>query len=308
MAAKRLHSDEVSIDVELVRNLLAEQFPNWAYLPVTAVRSTGTVNAIYRLGDDKYVRLPRLKDWADCLQKELLWLPKVAPQISLAIPEPLAAGLPGSGYPFAWAVYRWIAGRTLDGRSRCSDLQVAEILAGFIKQVRQVNLAGAPRSSRDRPLRLRDTEARQAIAAARGMLDADAATSAWELALQAPEWDKRPFWTHGDLLPPNLLWEQGRLKAVIDFGNMGIGDPAVDVIPAWTMFGEAAREHFRQVLEVDKATWARSRGFALHQALLIIPYYHKTNPQFAAMAIRTVKEIQGDLGQFSSVMQTHPEF
>jgi aminoglycoside phosphotransferase (APT) family kinase protein len=133
-----------------------------------------------------------------------------------------------------------------------------------------------------------------AISQSDDLLDTGAALAAWEQALQAPPWTGRRVWTHGDLLPPNLLAVGGHLSGVVDFGNLGAGDPAVDVIAAWTLFGGAARRVFRHALDVDAATWARSRGLALCQALLIIPYYQKTNPPFTAMAQRTVAQILAD--------------
>ena len=155
-------------------------------------------------------------------------------------------------------------------------------------------VAGAPRGGR-RPLRELDAVTRAAIGSARGVIDSDAATAAWEHALRAPAWTGTPVWIHSDLLRPNLLVRDGRLCAVIDFGGAGVGDPAADVIAAWSVFGRAGRGVFRDALEVDDGTWDRARGFALHQAALIIPYYRETNPGFVAPARRTVEEILADL-------------
>lgn len=127
-----------------------------------------------------------------------------------------------------------------------------------------------------------------------GDLDSDAAVAAWEGALQAPAWTGAPEWVHCDLLRPNLLVRDGRLRAVIDFGGVGVGDPAADVIAAWSVFGQTGRGVFHGALEVDDGTWHRARGYALHQAALIIPYYAETNPGFVAPARRTVEEILAD--------------
>jgi aminoglycoside phosphotransferase (APT) family kinase protein len=176
--------------------------------------------------------------------------------------------------------------------------RLAEDLAGFVGALRAIDGAGAPRSSRDRPLAVRDPEARTALAALAalpGTIDTDAAAAAWEDALGAPAWDGSTTWTHGDLLPPNLLVDAaGRLTAVLDWGNAGAGDPVVDVLPAWSVLGPGGRAAFRASLDVDGATWRRARGMALHQALLIIPYYRVTNPAFAAMARRTVAQVVAD--------------
>jgi aminoglycoside phosphotransferase (APT) family kinase protein len=127
--------------------------------------------------------------------------------------------------------------------------------------------------------------------AARDAIDARAAAAAWERALRAPAWDGAPVWIHADLLRPNLLVHGGRLRAVIDFGAVGAGDPAADVIAAWSVFGRDGRAVFRAALDVGDGVWERARGYALHQALLIIPYYAATNPGFAALAERTVREV-----------------
>jgi len=289
-----MHEGEVEIDAPLVHRLLLSQFPHLGDRPVNEVRSTGTVNAIYRLGDDLCVRLPRLERWASDLEKELEWLPKLARRLPLAVPEPVANGEAGSGYPFGWAIYRWIEGEAFATDRVGDERQAAADLAQFVAELRRIDPAGAPRSGRP-PLRQLDEVTRGAIGSLGGALDPDVVVAAWEISLRAPPWDGRPVWRHCDLLPPNLLVEHGRLKAVIDFGGAGAGDPALDVIPAWSVFGDSGRGVFRGLLDVDEGTWARARGFALHQALLIIPYYSETNPGFVAMATRTVQEVLDDL-------------
>jgi aminoglycoside phosphotransferase (APT) family kinase protein len=294
LAAKKMHDGEVDVDVERVRRLLVTQFPHWAALPLDVVHSTGTVNTIYRLGDEMCVRVPRVQRWAGDLERELQWLPTLAPHLPLAVPEPIARGDPGVGYPFPWAIYRWLEGETFASDRVGDEGQAAADLARFVGQLRRIDPSGAPLSRRDTPMRLRDAEARAAIGSLRGIVDTAAATAAWETSLRAPAWDGNPAWTHGDLLPPNLLVSGGRISAVLDFGNVGMGDPAVDVIPAWSVFSNDGRDAFREGLDVDDATWTRGRGFALHQALLIIPYYPETNPALATMATRTVEAVLAD--------------
>jgi aminoglycoside phosphotransferase (APT) family kinase protein len=163
-----------------------------------------------------------------------------------------------------------------------------------VVELRRMDPVGAPRGGRE-PLRELDAVTRTAISSARGVIDSDAATAAWERALQVPAWNGTPVWVHTDLLRPNLLVRDGRLCAVLDFGGAGVGDPAADVIAAWSVFGRTGRGVFRGALDVDDGTWNRARGFALHQAALIIPYYAETNPEFVAPAKRTVEEILADL-------------
>jgi aminoglycoside phosphotransferase (APT) family kinase protein len=294
VTTEKLHDGEVDIDDGIVHGLLLTQFPQWAALPLHRVNSTGTVNAIYRLGDDMYVRLPRVHRWAGGLQNELRWLPTLAPQLPLAVPEPVATGEPDAGYPFSWAVYRWLEGETFAIDRVRDEGQDAVALAQFISSMRNIDPSGAPQSTRARSLSTLDAETRTAIVASGALVDPDATLAAWETGLHGPAWTGTPVWTHGDLIPPNLLVHDGRLRAVIDFGSVGAGDPAVDVIPAWSVFGTGGREAFRSALDVDEDTWVRSRGLALHQALLIIPYYRETNPDFVTMAIRTVEHVLAD--------------
>lgn len=289
-----MHDDEMDIDAALVGGLVAAQFPQWADLPIRAAESTGTVNAIYRLGDHLYARLPRVEEWAQDLGKEWYWLPKLAPRLSLRIPEPVGKGHPASSYPFPWAIYGWIEGQPYSDELVDDERQAARDLAQFVVELRGVGLTtGAPRGGR-KPLRELDAFTRVAIDSARGVIDGDAATAAWERALEAPPWNGTRVWIHTDLLRPNVLVLGGRLHAIIDFGGVGVGDPAADVIAAWSVFGRTGRRAFRCALNVDEGTWNRARGFALHQATMIIPYYAESNPGFVAQAKRTIDEVLND--------------
>jgi aminoglycoside phosphotransferase (APT) family kinase protein len=291
----KMHAGEADIDAALVARLVAEQFPELAELPVRAVESTGTVNAIYRLGDDLCARLPRVASGATDLEREWTWLPQLAPRLSLRVPEPAAQGRPAHGYPFPWAIYRWLDGQPYRDDLVHDECEAARDLAQFVAELRQGDPHGAPRAGR-RPLRELDTVTRAAIEAARGLIDGDAAGAAWASVLDAPPWDGAPVWIHTDLLRPNLLVAGGRLAAVIDFGGVGAGDLAADVIAAWSVFGPLGRATYRAALGLDEGTWRRARGYALHQTLLIIPYYVATNPGFVALARRTLEQVLADLG------------
>lgn len=299
MPAGKMHDDEVETDVELVGRLLAAQFPAWAALPLTPVPSAGTDNALYRLGEDLAVRLPRIHWATGQVEKEQMWLPRLAPHLPLAVPIPLAMGWPGEGYPWHWSVYRWLDGETVT-RERLPDLgQAAMDLTHFVSALHRIDPAGGPppdqfNAFRGVPLATRDARTRAAIASLHGEIDADLATAAWDAALAAPAWAGPPVWIHGDLAPGNLLGIQGRLSAVIDFGCLGVGDPACDLIVAWNLLTAETRTIFRVALGVDDATWTRGRGWALSIGLIALPYYRGTNPVLAASSRHTISEVLAD--------------
>jgi aminoglycoside phosphotransferase (APT) family kinase protein len=299
MCASKMHVDEMDIDVALVGRLLMAQFPQWATLPLEPVHSAGTDNALYRLGSDLVVRLPRIEAATGQVDKEQRFLPRLAPHLPLAIPVPLAKGSPGEGYPWQWSVYRWLAGETVESR-RIADLdQAARDLAHFVAALQRIDPLGGPppgahNSFRGEPLSMRDAETRAAITELSGMLDTVAVSAAWDAALQAPAWHGSPVWIHGDLLPLNLLVERGRISAVIDFGCLGVGDPACDLQVAWNLLSAHSRDIFRAALPVDEATWARGRGWALSVGLIALPYYQRTNPVLAGIARRAIGEVLSD--------------
>lgn len=296
-----MHPEEVEIEAELVRRLLAAQFPGWAGLPVEPVELRGTDNALYRLGDDKVVRLPLSERTVNTLVREREWLPRLAAHLPLEVPSPLAVGAPGQGYAWTWSVYRWLEGESA-AASRIADLgQAAADLAEFLGALQRVDPSGGPSPGDDNflrgaPLEAFDAQARAAIAALRGEVEVEAVDAAWEAALRAPLWSRPQVWVHGDLDVRNLLVRQGRLSAVVDFGCLAVGDPACDVAVAWKVLPAETRHVFRSSLSVDDATWARARGWVLHQALGALAYYTpETNPLLVAEARRWLSEVLGEV-------------
>jgi aminoglycoside phosphotransferase (APT) family kinase protein len=291
VSTRRMHADEVDTDMSLVRRLLRAQFPQWAALAMERVPSTGTDNALYRLGNDMVVRLPRI-DWAvEGSRREREWLPRLAPLLPVAIPVLLAQGTPAEGYPWEWGVYEWLEGEnpTIDGIADSDSL--ARDVAQFVDALHRIDLTDGPPATRGVPLAMRDDPTRTAIAALRGLIDTEATTALWEAALQTPPWSRAPVWVHGDLAPGNLLLQGARLTAVIDFAGVGVGDPACDLIVAWNLLPVAARSVFRAALDVDEATWDRGRGWALSVALIQLPYYKDTNEALAANAGHVIREV-----------------
>jgi aminoglycoside phosphotransferase (APT) family kinase protein len=240
------------------------------------------------------VRLPRVERWAASIEKECAWLPKLAPHLPLAIPEPLAIGRAGDGYPLPWSVHRWLDGEiwTKDGvRDLC---EAAEDLARFIIALQKIDTAGAPRRAAGYETLAKHEYVRPAIAAAEGMIDMDATNAAWDAALELPAWNGKPLWVHGDLSRPgNLLVARGRLNAVLDFGGLAIGDPARELMAAWTLFSGESREVFREALSVDDETWARGRAWML-TGVMAIAYYARTNPTIVAEAQHALAEVLAD--------------
>ena len=203
------------------------------------------------------------------------------------------------GLPLALVVCRWLRGENAFVEPFADLRQAAIALAQFIAALQRIDTAGGPRPGahnfgRGVPLAIRDADTRAAIAKLHNLLDTDAVTAAWEADLNAPAWDRPPVWIHGDLHAANLLVDHGRLSAVIDFGGLGVGDPACDFVAAWTLFSGDSRDAFRAALSIDDASWARSRGWALSTGLIALPYYLDTNPVIVAMARRQIDEVLAD--------------
>lgn len=288
---KQMHVDEITINTALVKELLEAQFPQWASLPLTPVHSMGTDNALYKLGSEMSIRLPRLPAAAQHAHIEHDWLPTFALTSPLAIPILIAQGVPQANYPWHWSIYKWLEGENAYDHPIIDKRRAALDLAHFITALQKIDSTGGPVSRRGVPLKMRNKEVRSAIEALRNDIDTQVVTKEWEQALQAPAWNKSPVWLHGDLLPANLLVQNGCLTGVIDFDSLGVGDPACDLLPAWSVFDGESREVFRSSLGVDDATWQRGRGWALSIALIIIPYYKNSNPRLVAVAQRMLREL-----------------
>ena len=292
----KMHEDEIETSPHLVRRLLEGQMPEWAGLAIELVVSYGTDHDIYRLGEQLAVRLPRISWATGQAAKEAKWLHRLAPHLPLAIPVQLAMGRPAAGYPFSWSVYEWVPGE--DASRGLDDLNAAAIdLAAFVKALRQVDPSAAPqrqRGERGGPLAERDQPVRRSIEALGSRIDAAAALKSWEESLVAEPWTGDEVWVHGDLLAGNLLTTGGRLSAVIDWGGLNVGDPACDLMPAWSIFAGGSQDRFRAELDVDAQSWIRGRGWALSQAVMALPYYWDTNPGMVKQALRTLDQILED--------------
>ena len=293
---QKLHADEVEVPGTLVRALVDRQFPAWSGLPLRPVAAFGTDHRLFRLGEELLVRMPVYAGSADQAQSDARWLPRLAPHLPVGVPVPVAVGEPDAAYRFAWSVVPWLPGETVeDGPADRPGL--AADLAGFVLALRAVDPSGGPRprgSARGVTLDPR-WPVDDRIVEHGDLIDVDRARAVWRAGLEAGPWRGPGVWIHGDLLGGNLLLRGGSLSAVIDWGALGVADPAPDVAPAWTLFEGASRRRYRELLAVDDATWARARAWVLLPALAGVRYYEASAPAFAERSRRHLEAVLSDL-------------
>jgi aminoglycoside phosphotransferase (APT) family kinase protein len=266
--------DKADITPELVARLVAAQFPQWAHLPVTPVELDGWDNTTVRLGKEYLVRLPSDDAYIAQIDKEHRWLPILGRHLPLPIPEPVAKGHPGGGFPRPWSVYRWLEGEIASVENVADLTHFAADLAGFLAALYAIEPTDGPPPGahsffRGGSINVYDEETRESIEILADEIDGKAAADVWDAAI-AGIWDRTPVWVHGDVAATNLLVADGRLTAVIDFGCSAVGDPACDLVMTWTFLVGESRDAFRRVLSLDDATWARGRGWALWKALITL--------------------------------------
>ena len=293
-----MSGERVDIDAALVWRLVAKQFPQWADLRVRPVTPGGWDNRTFHLGEQMTVRLPSAARYAAQVGKEQRWLPKLAPHLPLPIPTPLAVGEPAEGYAWPWSVHRWLDCETATVKRIADQPRFATALAEFLAALQRIDPAAGPPAGthsfwRGGPLATYDAETRQAIAELGDWIDADAVTAVWEAGLAAT-WRGRPVWVHGDVAAGNLLVEDGRLSAVIDFGCAAVGDAACDLAIAWTFFEGESRAAFRAALPLDEAAWARGRGWTLWKALIVFAALPGANPAEVDASQRVIDAVLAD--------------
>jgi aminoglycoside phosphotransferase (APT) family kinase protein len=288
-----------TIDVSLVRKLVASQFPQWAHLHIKPVENGGWDNRTFHLGEQMSIRLPSAEDYAPKVEIEQYWLPKLAPHLPLPIPTPLAMGNPGDGYPWHWSIYKLIDGKTASIKDIANLTQFATSLGQFLTALEKIDPTGGPLAGphnfyRGGSLAHYDGETRQAIALLGDTINTKEVTEVWNAALSST-WQGSPVWVHGDIALGNLLIKNGQLSAVIDFGGLGVGDPACDLVMAWTVFTGECRKVFRAGLPtLDKATWERARGWALWKALIVCAELAGASPLEKEKSWKVLKEVLAD--------------
>jgi len=262
------------VTVGLVRQLIAEQAPQWAGLPVRPVAVDGWDNRTYRLGNHLTVRLPTAAGYVPAIAKEDRWLPVLAAHLPTRVPEPVFTGRPGAGYPFPWSVRRWLPGESAGTAPICDLVSFSGQVGEFLLALQAIDSADGPAAGEHSFYRgaspaVYDDETRRHLGVLGNGRDIERATAIWDTAVTADQTGPS-VWFHGDVAVGNLLVSDGLLAAVIDFGTCGVGDPACDLVPAWTFLDGPARRRFAEVVRQDPQTWARARGWALWKALISI--------------------------------------
>lgn len=294
-----MHDDQLDLHVDVVAALVREQHPHWAGQPLRRVASHGTVHLLWRLGDDLVLRFPMQDGDAEVTARRLAaeaeaarW---VTGRVPVATPEPVALGVPGPGWPLPWAVYRWLPGDIASAAGVADSPCFARDLAAVVTSLRAQPTEGRRFAGAGRGGRLQDQDEYVAagLAQARDLIDTAALGLLWQRLRTAPR-SEPDAWTHGDLMPGNLLVAHGRLVGLIDVGGVAVADPALDLMPAWNLLTARSRLAFRAAADVDGAAWDRGRGWALAQAVGCLWYYRETNPVMSRTAHRTLTALLDD--------------
>ncbi|MED0986325.1 aminoglycoside phosphotransferase family protein [Bacillus paramycoides] len=286
------------INTELAKRLVQEQFPEWAHLEIKPVKFSGHDNRTFHLGKQMSVRLPSDAAYVPQVEKENKWLPILSKEITLPISSPIAKGNPSEEYPWPWSINKWIEGETVTKENVHNLNEFATDLGSFLVELQSIDASNGPKAGahnfyRGGLISVYDEEARVAIENNKDVFDETLLKHLWDLALRST-WERTPVWVHGDIAPGNLLIKDGKLCAVIDFGILGVGDPACDAAMAWTFFDKNSRNVFKEVLCMDEETWNRARGWALWKALITYDANRNSNKRMAEESCRVIQVIVDD--------------
>lgn len=283
------------IDIHLVLQLIAEQLPQWKDLPIRPVENSGWDNRMFRLGEDKVIRLPSSKQYEPQIEKENHFLPLFSSILPCQIPKPIFLGQASEIYPLKWAIYQWIEGEILACTKSIDLTLLAEDLAKFVTSLHQIQIQDVVLPSKDNfyrggNLRIYDDEARGAINLLRDKIDYEKAMGIWNRSL-ATKWHKAPVWIHGDISAGNIIIRDGKLFAMIDFGMIAMGDPACDIASVFTLFEKDNRNRFLNMACFDKDTIDRAKGWALWKAAIISSGLTKSNQIEESISDKVLSEI-----------------
>ena len=262
----------MDINVDLVHRLVTSQFPQWSELPIRPVAMQGNDNRTFRLGDDLAVRLPSHERYAAGVAKEDRFLPLLAAHLAVPVPAPVVTGHPTAEYPYPWSIRHWLVGQAPDSDAHLDRIRFAADLGAFLRELRTVPVDNGPMAGlhcfyRGCHPSVYGDQVQEALVEVGDHVDVDACQTVWRAALRSA-WSTAPVWFHGDVAVGNLLTAEGQLSGVIDFGTCGIGDPACDLVIAWTFLRGDERQVFREAVRLPNDAWARARGWALWKALI----------------------------------------
>lgn len=296
MAIKKLHDDEHDIDIDLAKDLVSGQFPEFSGLELTPIELQGTDNIVLRLGDDKMIRLPRRQSSAEGLEQEIHALKAIDGGLPIYIPKIIGIGQRAYNYPFPWLICSRLEGKNINPAEGGFDQNnTATLLGGFISSMQKVAPTSAdPKCTRGPNLKDKDEQTRPAIELCADTFDAQHMEKIWDNALKATPNNIEPVWSHGDLHPGNVLFKDGKLSGVVDFGMAGLGDPAIDLMVAWTLLDKKGRETFKKTVNADEQTWTRAKGWALTFGVVAFAYYQGKNEKLTTIATRTIEEVLSD--------------
>lgn len=279
-----------------MQEMLADQFPHLAMEQIEQLPIGGTDHVLFRIGESLLARMPRV-DWAaEQAAKDAAWLPMIQPFVNLKVPSPVGIGKPSETYPWPWSLVPWIPGENPDS-TNTNLSQAARSLGEFCVALRCIPTKGGPVAKpreRGAALQTRDSITREAIIELGSRIDSTGTLDAWERALEADPWRGDSSWVHGDLEPGNLLVQDGKLVAVIDFGALDMGDPAVDLLAAWSLFQGESRSEFRKAAQADEAMWERGKGWALTTSLIALPYYWEKSPSMVKSSLHKIDQVLAD--------------
>lgn len=285
------------INPDLACKLIAEQFPEYSNLPITDVEKQGHDNRTYRLGDHMLIRMPTAADYALKVPKEQELLPELAKRLSVSIPAPIKIGKPSTDYPYPFSIYKWLPGKSINLLTLTDQdkEQLAADLAKFLKELQAITDFEGPEPGqhnwwRGDHVSVYDKGAREQIAELAEIIDASKALALWDRACET-KWDKKPLWIHGDFAIGNILMDSGKLSAVIDFGGTAVGDPACDLVIAWTYLSGKARKIFIAEMDIDQDTWLRARAWALWKATFELCQIADKNSSDALFQKRIIDEV-----------------
>jgi len=285
--------------LDLAHKLILEQFPEYSNLPITDVEKQGHDNRTYRLGEQMLIRMPTAADYALKVPKEQELLPGLAKRVSVSIPAPIKMGKPSADYPYPFSIYKWLSGKSINLLTLTDQEkeQLAFDMAKFLKELQAIMDIKGPEPGqhnwwRGDHVSIYDKGAREQIAELAEIIDAGQALALWDKA-NATRWNKQPIWIHGDFAMGNILMDGGKLSAVIDFGGAAVGDPACDLVIAWTYLSGKAREIFISEIEttMDSDTWLRARAWALWKATFELCQIVDKNSDEADLQKRIIDEV-----------------